>query len=41
MQDYGAHMDVFGLTVDEAAEVVDLLPFSARTARTMGATGTR
>jgi len=41
LQDYGAHMDVFGLTGDEAAEVVDLLPFSARTVRAMDTTGTR
>jgi hypothetical protein len=41
LQDYGAHMDVFGLTGDEAAEVDDLLPFAARTVRTMNTTGTR
>jgi hypothetical protein len=41
LQDYGAHMDLFGLTGVEAAAVLDLLPFSARTVRTMDATGTR
>jgi hypothetical protein len=41
LQDYGARMEVFGLTGDEAAEVIDLLPFSARAVRTMNATGTR
>jgi len=40
LQDYGEHMDLFGLTGDETAAVLDLLPFSARIARTMGATGT-
>ena len=39
LQDYGARMDVYGLTGDEAAEVIDLLPFSARAVRTMSATG--
>jgi len=41
LQGYGEHMDLLGLTGDETAEVLDLLPFSARTARTMDATGTR
>jgi hypothetical protein len=41
LQDYGAHMDVFGLTGDEVTEVVDFLPFSARTVRTTDAMGTR
>lgn len=41
LQDYGEHMDLFGLTGDETAAVLDLLPFSARTARTMDSTGTR
>jgi hypothetical protein len=41
LQDYGAHMEVFGLTEGEAAEVIDLLPFSARAVRTMNAAGTR
>jgi hypothetical protein len=34
-------MDLFGLTGDETAVVLDLLPFAARTARTMDATATR
>jgi hypothetical protein len=33
LEDYGEHMDVFGLSDVEAAFVVELLPFSARTAR--------
>jgi hypothetical protein len=41
LQDYGEHMDLFGLTGDETAAVLDLLPFAARTVRTMGATATR
>ncbi len=41
LQDYGEHMDLFGLTGDEAATVLDLLPFSARAARTSEAAGTR
>jgi len=41
LQDYGARMDVFGLTGDEAAEVINLLPFSARAVRTVSADGTR
>jgi len=41
LQDYGEHMNLFGLTADEAAAVLDLLPFSARTVRTMDTTGTR
>jgi hypothetical protein len=41
LQDYGEHMELFGLTGDEAAAVLDLLPFAARTARTMDATATR
>lgn len=40
MQDYGAHMNLFGLTGDEAAAVLDLLPFAARTVRTTDAMGT-
>jgi hypothetical protein len=39
LQDYGAHMDLFGLTGVETAAVVDLLPFSARTVRTADAMG--
>jgi len=39
LQDYGAHMDLFGLTGDETAAVVDLLPFAARTVRTTDAMG--
>lgn len=34
LQDYGEHMDLFGLTGDEAAAILGLLPFSARVART-------
>jgi hypothetical protein len=41
LQDYGEHIDLFGLTGDETTAVLDLLPLSARTARTMDATGTR
>ncbi len=41
LQDYGARMDVFGLTADEVAVVLDLLPFSARSARTTGVARTR
>jgi len=41
LQDYGARMEVFGLIEDEAAEVINLLPFSARAVRTMTAAGTR
>ena len=41
MEDYGAHMDLFGLTGDEVAAVLDLLPFAARTVRTTGARGNR
>jgi hypothetical protein len=39
LQDYGEHLEVLGLTGDEAAEIIDLLPFSARTVRTTDATG--
>ena len=41
LQDYGEHLEVFGLTGDEAAEVIGLLPFSSRTVRTTDTTGTR
>jgi hypothetical protein len=42
LQDYGEHMALFGLTGDEAAVVLDLLPFSAHVARTAeAAAGTR
>ncbi|HWQ21384.1 MAG TPA: hypothetical protein VN478_01500 [Clostridia bacterium] len=41
LQEYGERMDVYGLTADEAAAVLELLPFSARIVRTMEAAGTR
>ncbi|MHB8106868.1 MAG: hypothetical protein ACYDH4_05510 [Candidatus Cryosericum sp.] len=41
LQDYGERMDVFGLTGDEMAAVLNLLPNAARTARTMDATAIR
>jgi hypothetical protein len=39
LQDYGAHMDLFGLTGVETVAVLDLLPFSARTVRRTDAMG--
>jgi len=39
LEDYGEHMDVFGLTEAEAAHVVDLLPFTVRTSRTIESGG--
>lgn len=41
LHDYGAHMNVFGLTGEEASAVVDLLPLSARTVRTTDIAGDR
>ena len=41
LQAYGEQMDLYGLSGNEAAAVVDLLPLSARTARTTEAVGTR
>ncbi len=35
LEDYGEHMDVFGLSEAEAAVVSELLPFSAHTFRTV------
>lgn len=41
LQAYGEQMDLYGLNEDEVAAVVDLLPFSARTARTAESAATR
>lgn len=38
LRDYGAHMDLFGLSQETAATVLELLPFSARAVRTTGVT---
>jgi len=35
LEDYGEHMDVFGITEAEAAFVVELLPFTVRTSSTV------
>lgn len=38
---YGEHMELFGLTDEEARSVLDLVPFSARTLRTVEDAGDR
>jgi hypothetical protein len=39
LEDYGEHMDAFGLTEAEAALVVELRPFTVRTSRTVEGPG--
>ena len=41
LQAYGEQMGLYGLSGDEAAAVVDLLPLSARTSRSTEAVGSR
>jgi hypothetical protein len=41
LEDYGEHMDVFGLSEGEVALVTELLPFTARTDRTAQAPASR
>jgi phage-related minor tail protein len=41
LRGYGERMELFGLTEEEARTVLDMVPFSARVARTAEAAGDR